>query len=79
MWNIAHILPKNDFDSVAQDDDNFLELCIDCHTKYDRNWMTAQEMPVFKLALEKFDTFKDKIAEKEKRKIPDCFTSKTIT
>lgn len=73
MWSIAHVLPKKIFDSVAQNDDNWIELCIDCHTLYDRNWLTASKMPVFKLAIKKFNLFKEQIADREVRHIPDCF------
>lgn len=37
LWRIAiaHLLPKSKFKSVATHDNNWMELCWDCHTNFD--------------------------------------------
>jgi len=77
-WSIAHVLPKSIFKSVNKSQFNWIELCVDCHNTYDRDWETASKMPVFKLAIEKFNLFKDQIAEEEKRRIPDCLLTNLL-
>lgn len=72
-WSIAHVLPKNIFKSINTNDNNWLELCIDCHTAFDRSWEDASKMPVFKFAIIQFNLFKDQISEEEKRRIPNQF------
>jgi hypothetical protein len=72
-FSIAHILPKKKsfgFPSVATHRDNWIELCINCHTKYDRNWLTASKMKVFAEARGKFTLFANDIALEERRRIP---------
>lgn len=32
---VAHVLPKSKFKSIAKRDDNIIYLCRDCHGKYD--------------------------------------------
>ncbi len=69
-YSIAHILPKsetNGFPSVATDPNNWLELCIDCHTRYDSNWENARKMEVWQYAKFKFSLFKHKVTEKHKK------------
>lgn len=66
---IAHILPKNLFKSVATNDDNVLYLGsgmfsnCSCHDDYDYSWSKAKEMPVWELAKKRFNLFKDEIQE----------------
>jgi hypothetical protein len=74
-WGLAHLLPKSIFNSIKTNKDNWLELCLDCHQKYDSNWDTAQKMDVFKIAKEKYLLFEDKISHEEIRRIPNCFLS----
>ncbi len=73
--NCAHILPKSIFKSVAANLDNEMDLCstfdrqdgqTGCHELYDSSWVTASRMPVFELAKERFNKFKDQITEKHK-------------
>lgn len=75
LWvhSIAHILPKSLFKSISKNNFNWIELCITCHTAYDRTWDEASKMPIFKLAKEKYNLFKEQIAEEEKRRIPNQF------
>jgi hypothetical protein len=42
MWRIAiaHLLPKSKFKSVATNNDNWTELCWDCHTNFDSATIT---------------------------------------
>ena len=44
-----------------------------CHSQWHTSWENAQKMPFFKIALERFQTFKHLIHKSEYRKIPDCF------
>lgn len=70
-WSIAHILPKSLFPSIAKDKDNWMELCIDCHTKYDSNWMTASGMKVWSCAIKKMNSFVSKLTKEELRRLPE--------
>ena len=67
-WGIMHILPKSLFPSVAMDDDNWVEGCILCHTEFDKSLEGASKMPMFKLAVAKYEKFKNKILETHKFK-----------
>jgi hypothetical protein len=69
-WCIAHILPKAIFKSVATNEFNWMELCISCHTVYDRHWLSAAGMKCFQTAKQKFQLFKYAIAKEELRRIP---------
>lgn len=73
IFSIAHVLPKSIFPSVAIHPDNWLELSIDAHTKYDRSWDDASKMRCFAAAKEKFAKFESLIAPDERRRIPECF------
>lgn len=70
--NIAHILPKQRYKSVATHPDNKVFLCASkdyrnaCHEKFDSGASAMVEMPVFLLAVEKFQRFKDKVTENGK-------------
>lgn len=79
-WGICHILPKEHFGSIAwlTDVRIWWEACIPCHTRYDRNWYTAEQMPIFPELVRRFKLFQDRIAEDERKRIPECFTNETI-
>ena len=73
--NIAHILPKRIFKSVAAEPRNILYLCstfdredgaTGCHEQFDSSWDKAQKMPVWKLALQRFGEFRDQVKETSK-------------
>jgi len=73
--NIAHIIPKSRFKSVNDNLDNYLFLCsnfdrfdgkMGCHERYDKSWSSAMSMPVWKLAVERFNKFKHLIVEKSR-------------
>jgi hypothetical protein len=73
-WNIAHILPKHLYKSVMSDELNWIPLCSSkdrsdgksCHTDFDSNISSIQDMPCFKVAKEKFEKFKSKVTERGK-------------
>lgn len=72
VHNIAHILNKSKYKSVSTDPENYLLLCAAkdnrnaCHEKFDGAPSDMVQMPVFELAKEKFEKFKDKVTEKGK-------------
>lgn len=68
-WSCCHLLPKEHFTSVKLNKYNFLELCISCHVLYDRNFETARKMKVFTVAKERFQLFKNEIADVEQKRI----------
>lgn len=77
---IAHILPKSTFKSIATNDDNVLYLCgmwsdSQCHSKYD-NLPTAKvrEMKIFPKVVEKFKILEEEITEKITYKIEERYT-----
>ncbi len=59
---IAHILPKSKFPSVAENDDNFFYACWQCHTDYDNG--NAILMPIKAIARRRFRKFKHLVTEK---------------
>ena len=70
--NIAHILPKQRYKSVATHPENKLFLCASkdnrnaCHERFDSGVSSMKEMPVFPLAIKKFQKFKGEVAENGK-------------
>lgn len=73
--NVAHILPKAKFRSVATHDKNVMYLCstfdrndgkTGCHEHYDSSWTKAREMPVFRTAIERLREFRDEVKESSK-------------
>lgn len=79
FWSICHLLPKNLFPSIATNKDNWIELCNECHTRYDDSWMNVLEMRILNLILVKYQLFKDCIADDEKRRIPYFFNEEIIS
>lgn len=71
---IAHILPKSQFPSVAMHPLNYMILgkWCNCHGTYDSSWGAASRMPIFEIAVERFNVFYPQILET--RKIPSVFT-----
>lgn len=61
--NIAHILPKTVFKSVAQNDNNFMYLCLAHHAQFDTSFRNAQKMKCWNEALRKYNLFKDEVTE----------------
>jgi len=75
----AHILPKSIFKSVKANIYNHLTLGglfqnCNCHGQYDTNWMNAEKMPVFSLAIERFVLFKNDIEKSELKSLPHIFS-----
>lgn len=72
-----HIIEKskiNGCPSVSCELDNHAVLgkwC--CHAQWHTSQANAIKMPVFKTAKQRFELFKNKIAEEERRKIPQMF------
>lgn len=73
--NVAHILPKRIFKSVATEPKNIMFLCTTfdrndgrtgCHELYDGSWSRAKTMPVWELAKKRFGEFRDQIKESSK-------------
>lgn len=72
-WNIAHILSKRHYKSVAEHKENTLTLCSSkdigskhCHEKFDSSIEDRVNMPVFKIAMLKFAKFRDECVERGK-------------
>lgn len=69
-WLVAHILPKSTFESVATHPMNRMFLCVmtdnNCHDNYDRRGRDhRRNMPVYKLAIERLQHFKDQLTDHE--------------
>lgn len=65
---IAHILEKSKFKSIATHPQNKMFLCSKggCHAKFDNSTAVERsQMPVYKLALERFEAFKDVLTDRE--------------
>lgn len=65
---IAHILEKSKFKSIATHPQNKMFLCSKggCHSKFDNSTAVERsQMPVYKLALERFEAFKDVLTDRE--------------
>ncbi len=59
----CHLLPKSIFESIATDPQNIVFMGADyigcpcnCHDRYDSNVDTRIKMPIYKVALERFET-----------------------
>lgn len=63
---IAHILPKGIFKSVATNDNNFLYLCFTHHSQFDMSWKKAMGMKCWPKAIEKFKLFEHEVQENHK-------------
>lgn len=70
--NIAHIFPKQRFKSIATHADNRMFLCASkdglksCHEQFDSGYSTMVGMPVFEIAVKRFEKFKNEIKESGK-------------
>lgn len=67
---IAHILPKSIFKSIATNPLSVLFLCSNkiygsdgCHDKYDRSWEDAKSMPIWVVVIERYNLLKEEIKE----------------
>lgn len=80
---IAHILPKNLFKSIATNDDNVIYLCgmyseNECHSKFDDSKLKIfQNMLVFNKISLIFDKLEEVITEKIPYKIYDRYKEST--
>lgn len=76
---VAHILPKSGFPSIALADDNVIYLCgmysdTQCHTKFDNCSTEAfRKMEVFKIVSEVFPELEGKLTENISYKIYDRY------
>lgn len=67
--NLAHILSKRKYKSVMTNPNNILFLCTSkddgqgCHEKFDSSISEREKMPVFAIAKEKYNSFKDSVIE----------------
>ena len=79
VCELAHILPKTLFKSVATEDDNLIFLCCgflsgsNCHDEYDSTWTKAKTMPVWKIAIARFKLIEPKITETKYKKTLNHF------
>lgn len=64
--NIAHVLPKSIFKSVATNKHNFMYLCLSDHAMYDSSWKKAKTMHCWAAAKRQYDLFKDDVLEVHK-------------
>jgi len=72
-FSIAHILPKNIFDSVKTHPLNFIELCHynkSCHTNYDNNALDLIDLNCLDNVIKRVAEMYPLIAKKERRRIP---------
>lgn len=74
-FNIAHILSKQKYKSVALEPNNIIFLCsskdkegVGCHEIYDSGLEQRSLMPVFSTAKERLEKITDKIIEKGKER-----------
>lgn len=78
---IAHILPKRDKEKGGCPSVQFHPMnrwfgCIDCHTNFDNMGEAyVLKMPVLIIIRERFDQFKDQVAEDERANIPNYLLS----
>lgn len=67
---VAHILPKNKFKSVATNSDNIIYLCgmystNQCHYKFDNSSIEyVREMKIFNKIVERFNSIRNLVQEK---------------
>jgi hypothetical protein len=69
-WSIAHIFPKekiHGFPSIATHPDNWIELCIQCHTLFDRSLHVAHTLPCWGIVVKKFLIFEEDIKETSRK------------
>lgn len=74
--SIAHIFPKRKmggFHSVSCHELNWVLLCLDCHTKFDSNYMTAMTMRIWGLVCLKAKIFSHLITEPRSKIPPELF------
>lgn len=73
--NIAHILPKRIFKSVAYEPRNVMLLCTNfdrkdgktgCHEQFDSSWSKAKTMPVWEMAKRQVGEIRDMVTEPSK-------------
>jgi hypothetical protein len=74
----AHILPKKTFLSVSSNLDNHMTLgalysACECHGRFDWSWEKAVTMPVWSLAVQRFQLFKHLLTPSEIGKLPEVF------
>lgn len=69
-----HIIEKHLCPSVASELLNHVVLgFFCCHQQAHTSYMNVVKMPVFRLMKERFELFKDKIADEERKNVPECF------
>jgi hypothetical protein len=73
-FSIAHLLPKNLFESVALHPSNWIELCHfgnSCHANMDNKILDLMDMNCFNDIIEKFLVIYPDIDKAERKYIPD--------
>ncbi len=71
--SIAHLLPKRKsmFPSVATHKENWIELCIHCHTNYDSSWEAAAQMKIWPTVVQGVLKIYPSIAAVERKNLPE--------
>lgn len=74
-FSIAHLLPKNFFDSVKTNPNNWIELCFwgekSCHTNFDQKMLDLIDMNCFSTIVDRFVAMYPMIDKNERRRIPN--------
>lgn len=68
-WSICHIVPKSLVKSVATNENNWIELCMEHHGDFDNTFERTSKMMCFIEAKRKFQLFKDLIPPEELRRV----------
>lgn len=74
-YSIAHILPKNLFESVKMHPLNWIELCYygeSCHTNVDNHIIDLTDLHCWDTVVERFVSMYPDIAKEERKYIPDA-------
>lgn len=72
LWTIAiaHLFPKSKFKSVATCEENWVELCWDCHTKFDTgmiSWELLKDNKEWEVLKEKLLIVLPKVIQPERK------------
>lgn len=72
LWRIAiaHLLPKSKFKSIGTNENNWVELCWNCHTDFDSSkitWLMLKDSLEWNILKEKLLTILPLVAEEERK------------
>lgn len=72
-WSLAHLFPKNHFESIKTHEENVIELCYyspSCHTNYDNLMIPITQLNCFDEVVRKFVILYPLMTREEKRRVP---------